>query len=507
MFEQALKIFDIGLLCSGAYASGGGWSSTTGRATFEAINPAEDRVVTRIAGANADDYERIVRCAHNAQEKWASVPAPRRGEFIGRIGALIKEYLEDLTALVVLDTGKAVDEAKAEIVEAMDMAMMAAGQSRMMFGTVQQSQRNKHRMYEQWLPLGVVGIITAYNFPASVWAQNAFLSVIGGNTVVWKPSPKVPLTAIGIQQICNIAMAEFSFEGVFSLFMPGDNETAELLVRDVRVALVSFTGSSSVGRKVAEIVGSTLGRRHLLECSGNNGCIVDQTADLKLAARSIAFGAVGTTGQRCTSTRRVIVHRTVAEPLLELLKQAFSQIKVGDPQDFDTIVGPLVDRDAVTLFEDAVRKAQEAGGRIVFGGNRIARQGYYVEPTLITGLEPGAPSVQRETFAPIVYVFVYDTLEEAIRINNGVPQGLSSGIHSTDLGNIELFLSSAGSDCGISRVNMGTTGADIGAAFGGEKETGGGRTAGSDAWKGYMRRQSVCVNWGGASPWDELIRL
>ena len=387
------------------------------------------------------------------------------------------------------------------------MAAMAAGQSRMMYGFVQQSQRSKHRMYDQWLPLGVVGVITAYNFPASVWAQNAFLAAIGGNTVIWKPSPKVPLTALGLQQICNMAMNELELDGVFSLFMPGDNSVAELLIHDKRIALVSFTGSSAVGRRVADVVGSTLGRRYLLECSGNNGCIVDQTADLALAARSIAFGAVGTTGQRCTSTRRVIVQRSVAKPLIELLKQAFGQITVGDPREEGTIVGPLVDRDAVMLFERAVRNARDAGGKVIFGGKRIDRPGYYVEPTLITDLPHDLPSVQKETFAPIVYVFIYDTLEEAIHINNSVPQGLSSGIHSTDLSSIELFLSAAGSDCGIARVNMGTTGADIGAAFGGEKETGGGRTAGSDAWKGYMRRQSVCVNWGGLSPWDACIRL
>ncbi|UPT93197.1 aldehyde dehydrogenase family protein [Bradyrhizobium barranii subsp. apii] len=507
MFEPALKTFGIEFLNSGAYASGDGWSPTGGRIPFDAIDPARDKIVATIAGANELDYERVICCARAAQPDWAAVPAPRRGELVGRIGALAGHYLYDLAALLVLDTGKTFDEAKAEIRELIDMAAMAAGQSRMMYGAVQQSQRSRHRMYDQWLPLGVVGIITAYNFPASVWAQNAFLAAIGGNTVIWKPSPKVPLTALGLQKICNMAMEEFKLDGIFSLFIPSETKIAELMVHDRRVALLSFTGSSAVGRWVAEIVGGTLGRRHLLECSGNNGCIVDQTADLKLAARSIAFGAVGTTGQRCTSTRRVIVQSSVAESLVALLKEAFSQIRVGDPREPETLVGPLVDQEAVFHFERAVRKAIEAGGKVAFGGKRIERRGYYVEPTLITGVPHDLPSVQRETFAPIVYIFTYETLEEAIRINNGVPQGLSSGIHSTDLSNIELFVSAAGSDCGIARVNMGTTGADIGAAFGGEKATGGGRTAGSDAWKGYMRRQSVCVNWGGESPWDTCIRL
>ncbi|TFW32904.1 aldehyde dehydrogenase family protein [Massilia horti] len=492
---------------SGTYGVQSGWAPTAGRATFEAICPADGKLSAHIAGSTAEDFQAILAASVAAQQRWRMVPAPRRGEFVRRIGELVEDNLAALAAIVMLDTGKSVMEAKGELKEVVDMATLAAGQSRMLYGFTQQSQRAKHRMYDQWLPVGVVGIISAYNFPAAVWAQNGFLSVIGGNTVIWKPSPKVPLTAIALQHLVNQAAKEFDCEGVFTLFMPEDNDVAELLLTDTRVALVSFTGSSHVGRKVANVVGSTLGRRYLLECSGNNGCIVDETADLKLAARALTFGAVGTTGQRCTSTRRVIAHRSIVDELVALLKQSFEQVRVGDPREADTLVGPLIDRVAVGQFEAAILSAVAQGGKVACGGKRIDRPGYYVQPTIVVDAKPDWQCVQHETFAPIVYVIPYETLDEAIRIHNEVPQGLASGIHSTNLMNIETFLSAAGSDCGIVRVNMGTTGADVGAAFGGEKETGGGRTAGSDAWKGYMRRQSVCVNWSGESAWDSRIEL
>ncbi|MBR0725520.1 aldehyde dehydrogenase family protein [Bradyrhizobium manausense] len=505
--SDVLKKFEIGAVQAGAHSLPQGWSQTQGRRTFDAVCPADETVTVKIAGATAQDYENIISDAAAAQVKWRMVPPPRRGEFVARIGRLVEEHIGDLAALVVLDTGKSIIEATSELREVVDMAALAAGQARMLYGFTQQSQRYKHRMYDQWLPLGLVGVISAYNFPAAVWAQNGFLAAIGGNVVIWKPSPKVPVTALGLQHLCNIAMKEFGFEGVFSLFLPEDNETAELLVKDKRIALVSFTGSSKVGQRVAGLVGSTLGRRYMLECSGNNGCIVDETADLKLAARSITFGAVGTTGQRCTSTRRIIAHRSVAGPLVDLLTRSFEQIEVGDPRDEGTVVGPLVDRAAVEQFEATVKQAVELGGQVVCGGKRIVRPGYYVEPTIIVNVRPNWPCAQHETFAPILFVMEYETIEQAIHIHNNVRQGLASGIHSASLANIELFLSAAGSDCGIAKVNMGTTGADIGAAFGGEKETGGGRTAGSDSWKSYMRRQSVCINWGGESPWDKRISL
>ncbi len=509
MYEisSVLAEFDIAPVHPGACSGAPGWSGIAQHEVFDAVNPADETVTARVAGANAADYERIATTAVAMQRTWRMVPAPRRGELVARIGELIASHAEGLAALVALDTGKSMMEARSEVRECIDMARLAAGLSRTIHGATQQSQRPKHRMYEQWLPLGVVGVISAYNFPAAVWAQNGFLAAIGGNTVVWKPSPKVPLTAIGLQQLCNRAMREHDAAGVFSLFVPGDNATAERLVADERVAMVSFTGSTATGRRVASIVGATLGRRSMLECSGNNGCIVDETADLALAARSLTFGAVGTTGQRCTSTRRVIAHRSIVGELTALLVRSFAQVKVGDPREADTLVGPLVDRAAVDRFEASVAQALELGGRLACGGKRIARRGWFVQPTIVTDVRNDWPCVQHETFAPLLWVMPYETLEQAIELHNGVPQGLASGIHSTRLEHIELFLSAAGSDCGIAKVNMGTTGADVGAAFGGEKETGGGRTAGSDAWKGYMRRQSVCINWGGESPWDARIRL
>ena len=508
-FDTAEVLNELGLsqLNSGAYCSDAGWSTIDEKHSFPAVDPSSEEQIAMVTSATKDDYQRIVNCAINAQKKWRNIPAPLRGKLITRIGELVAKHHSALGAIVAIDTGKSLMEGKAEVKEVIDMAIMAAGQSRMLYGFTQQSQRVQHRMYDQWLPLGVAGVISAYNFPAAVWAQNGFLSAICGNTVIWKPSPKVPLTAIALQHITNQAMHECGYEGVFSLFLPEDNAIADSLVADRQIALVSFTGSSQVGAYVANVTSLTLGRRCLLECSGNNGCIVDETADLKQAARSLSFGVVGTTGQRCTSTRRIIAHTSISDQLVNYLSRSFAQIKVGDPREEDTIVGPLIDPASIEQFETTIREAQALGGKVVYGGKRIDRPGYFVEPTIIVNCKPDWPCVQGETFAPIVFIIDYDSLDEAIDIQNAVSQGLASGIHSTHLSHIEQFLSAAGSDCGIAKVNMGTTGADVGAAFGGEKSTGGGRTAGSDAWKGYMRRQSVCINWSNTTPWDTLITL
>ncbi|MFF3503390.1 aldehyde dehydrogenase family protein [Streptomyces sp. NPDC003247] len=505
--DTVLALFGLDQLHSGTYADSTGWGPVEDRPVIDAVCPADGETVGRVAASDAQDYEALVAAAVERQKTWRMVPAPRRGEFVRRIGQLIEENLDALAAIVCLDTGKSTMEAKGELREAVDMSTLAAGQARMMYGFTQQSQRVEHRMYDQWLPLGVVGLISAYNFPAAVWAQNGFLSAIAGNTVIWKPSPKVPLTAIAVQKLVNRAAAELGCEGVFSLFIPDDNAVAEKLIADTRIAMVSFTGSTQVGKKVAGIVGSTLGRRYQLECSGNNGCIVDETADLELAAKALTFGVVGTTGQRCTSTRRVIAHVSIVDELVELMKKSFDQITIGDPRDPETVVGPLIDKQAVEDYRKVLASAERDGATVVYGGNVINRPGLYVEPAIVTGVRPDSEIAQEETFVPIVSVMTYESLEEAIAIHNDVAQGLASGMHSNSLSNIETFLSARGSDCGIVRINMGTTGADVGSAFGGEKETGGGRTAGSDAWKGFARRQSVCVNWGGTSAWDDRISL
>lgn len=509
MFNIQEVLFGLGLDTShpGSHSSATGWIGADASVQLPAINPSTGEITAHLGAATEKDYERIAQAAVDAQRTWRMVPAPRRGELVARIGELCAQHHDLLGRIVSIDTGKSVAEGKSEVKEVIDMARLAAGQSRMLYGYTQQSQRARHRMYDQWLPLGVVGIISAYNFPAAVWAQNGFLSAIGGNAVIWKPSPKVPLTALALQRLTDQAMQELEMPGVFSLYLPESDQAAARLVEDRRIAMISFTGSTHVGKWVASTVGQTLGRRYMLECSGNNGCIVDETADLNLAARSITFGVVGTTGQRCTSTRRVIVHRSVSRAFTEKLVKCFEQIKVGDPREAGTLVGPLIDKAAVGHFQEAVAQAEELGAKVVFGGKRIERAGWFVEPTIIANAKNEWPCLQHETFAPIVYIVEYDDFVDGLAMHNGVVQGLASGIHSTHIHNIERFLSADGSDCGIAKVNMGTTGADVGAAFGGEKETGGGRTAGSDAWQGYMRRQSVCINWSGGSPWDQLLKL
>ncbi|MBI3529849.1 MAG: aldehyde dehydrogenase family protein [Betaproteobacteria bacterium] len=476
-----------------------------GERSFSSINPASGAPIASVGACSAADYDRVLATAVDSSKTWRTVPAPKRGELVRRIGDELRRYQDALGSLIALETGKIKQEGDGEVQEMIDIADFAVGLSRMLYGNTMNSERPHHRLYEQWHPLGVVGVITAFNFPAAVWAWNAFIAAVAGDTVAWKPSPKAPLTAVAVQHIVNRVMREDGHEGVFSLFVSEDQATAERFIADPRVALLSFTGSSAAGRHVARVVAQRMGRC-LLECSGNNAVIVDETANLDLALRAVVFGAVGTAGQRCTSTRRLIVHESRFEELATRLVHAYRQIVVGDPLDPGTLMGPLIDAAARSRFLAAVAELRALGAQILFGGEALPGPGYFVQPTVATA-ENHWDIVQRETFAPILYLIRYRDFDHAIALNNAVPQGLSSALFTENLRHAERFLSALGSDCGIANINVGTSGAEIGGAFGGEKETGGGREAGSDAWKAYMRRQTNTINWGPDLPLAQGIRF
>ena len=500
-----LESLGLAVVNPGACSGPDGWSGLREDDLLESINPANGAVIARIAATGEEEYGRVMAAAETAAQAWREVPAPRRGDLVRQMGDALRNHKDTLGSLVALEMGKIKAEGDGEVQEMIDIADFAVGQSRMLYGRTMHSERPRHRMYEQWHPLGVIGVITAFNFPVAVWAWNAMIGAICGNAVVWKPSEKTPLCAIAVQHLCNEVLAANGLPGIFSLWIPHRRELSQRLVDDPRVALVSFTGSSAVGREVAQRVAARYGRS-LLECSGNNAIIVDETADLDLAARAIVFGAVGTAGQRCTTTRRVIVHESRFDELAARLKAAYAQVRVGDPLEPATLMGPLIDADAVADFGAAVNALREAGGDVLHGGGVIDGPGHFVEPTLAVA-EGDWPMVRRETFAPILYLVRYRDFEDAVAIQNDVPQGLSSALFTRDLRRAEAFLSAHGSDCGIANVNIGTSGAEIGGAFGGEKETGGGREAGSDAWKGYMRRQTNTVNWGDDLPLAQGIRF
>lgn len=492
----------------GSTLGNGVWADSRTEPPLEVFNPATGQKLATVSSASEQDQEQLVRAATQAFVAWRELPAPRRGEAIRLCGEALRRHKDALGSLVSLEMGKVKAEGDGEVQEMIDIADFAVGQSRMLYGLTMHSERPGHRMYEQWHPLGVVGVISAFNFPVAVWAWNAFIAAVCGDVSIWKPSPKTPLTAIAATRICNAALNAGGFPEVFFLLNAAGTARAEQLVDDPRVALVSFTGSSAVGRQVAVRVAQRLGRS-LLELGGNNAIIVDATADLKLAIPAIVFGAVGTAGQRCTTTRRLIVHESILEDVVEKLAAAYAQVRtrIGDPLEAGTLMGPLIDASAVKRFESTVAKARAAGARVVSGGKALERPGHFVEPTLITGVSPTDAWVQEETFAPILYVMPYRTLDEAIALQNGVPQGLSSSVFTRDFQTAERFLSAAGSDCGIANVNIGTSGAEIGGAFGGEKDTGGGRESGSDAWKAYMRRQTNTLNYSNALPLAQGIRF
>ncbi|MGH8644326.1 MAG: L-piperidine-6-carboxylate dehydrogenase [Gammaproteobacteria bacterium] len=502
---KLLQALGLETLHAGACTGPDAWLKSASGPVLTSLSPSTAEPIGRVHVASGSDYETVIRSASEAFKTWRMVPAPRRGEVVRKIAQALREKKDPLGSLVSLEAGKIKQESDGEVQEMIDIADFAVGQSRMLYGSTMHSERPMHRMYEQWHPLGVVGVITAFNFPVAVWAWNAFIAAVAGNTVVWRPSPKTPLCAIAIQKICNKVLEREGYKGIFSLLIEEGAQLAERLAQDRRVALVSFTGSSRVGRHVGETVARRLGRS-LLELSGNNAIIVDETADLDLAVPAIVFGAVGTAGQRCTTTRRLIVHQSEYHEVLERLLATYQQVTIGDPLDPQVLMGPLIEAVAVEKFQAAIGEIQRMGGEILYGGRVIERAGYFVQPT-IAKAENRWDIVQGETFAPILYVMSYRTLDEAIALNNDVPQGLSSALFTTDLRHAERFLAALGSDCGIANINIGTSGAEIGGAFGGEKDTGGGREAGSDAWKSYMRRQTNTVNWSSELPLAQEIRF
>ncbi len=463
---------------------------------IEKRSPIDGSVLGRVTTATHADLERTIGVAERAFHVWRDVPAPKRGEVIRRYGEALRAHKRDLGRLVTLETGKILAEGEGEVQEMIDICDFAVGLSRQLHGLTIASERPGHRMMEQWHPLGIVGTISAFNFPASVWAWNSALAAVCGDATVWKPSEKALLTAVACVKLAERVARECGVDPAIFSLVCGDAVIGEPLVADKRVALVSATGSTRMGRRVGEAVAKRFGRS-LLELGGNNAILVTHSADLKLALRAILFGAVGTAGQRCTSTRRLIVHESIATKLTKMLVDAYRQVRIGNPLDPATLMGPLIDLHAVEAFGEAVTAAKQHGGRILCGGKRLIGAafpgGLYVTPCLMEA-ENAWAIVQHETFAPILYVMTYRTLDEAIALNNAVPQGLSSAIFTHDLREAEIFLSARGSDCGIANVNLGTSGAEIGGAFGGEKETGGGRESGSDAWKNYMRRQTNTIN-------------
>jgi len=490
-------------------AGGGSWIPCRGD-ELESVSPIDGRVIGRVRKATRKEYEQVVDQAATAFHHWRMVPAPVRGDIVRQIGDAMRRRKSELGALVSLENGKILAEGEGEVQEMIDMADFAVGQSRMLYGLSMHSERPGHRMYEQWHPLGPVGVITAFNFPVAVWSWNAMIGLICGDTLIWKPSSKTFLTALALLKIAWQIFRDNDLpEGILSVVIGDREDVGGALIDDSRIPLISATGSTAMGQHVGKRVAARLGRS-ILELGGNNAVIVTPKADLDLAVRAILFGAVGTAGQRCTSTRRVIAHRDVFDRLAQALIQAYRQVPIGDPLVDGTLMGPLIDRQAVDTMQLAIQQITSEGGTILWGGRVLAGglydTGTYVSPC-IADVRPDMPIVARETFAPILYLMRYDTIAAAIDINNQVPQGLTSAIFTTDLREAEQFLSHAGSDHGIANVNLGTSGAEIGGAFGGEKETGGGREAGSDVWKTYMRRQTATINWSGQLPLAQGIRF
>ena len=489
----------------GASLGPGHWSKTVDSGKIESENPTNGEIIASVYQCNVDDYNSIVNKSLEAFSEWRAVPAPERGQLIREMGNALRDYKDPLGSLVALEMGKIKAEGDGEVQEMIDIADFAVGQSRMLYGKTMHSERKNHRMYEQWHPLGITGVISAFNFPVAVWSWNAFIAAICGNTTIWKPSSSTTLCAIAVQNICNEVLALKDVPNIFSLVIGSGSTIGETMINDKNVPLISFTGSTRMGRHVSKVVGERFGKS-ILELGGNNCIIVDESADMDLVVPAIVFGAVGTAGQRCTSTRRVIIHDSIYEDLKKRLISAYKQVNIGDPLEKDTLMGPLVNKNAVNDFSNAIERAIENGGEILYGGTTIDGPGNFVTPTIVSA-ENDWDIVQEETFAPVLYLMKYNSFDDAIFMHNDVPQGLSSAMFTTNVKNAEEFLSSTGSDCGIANINIGTSGAEIGGAFGGEKETGGGRESGSDSWKQYMRRQTNTINWSNELPLAQGIKF
>jgi aldehyde dehydrogenase (NAD+) len=500
---------ELGLKDSNSGVFDGEWVSNPKGKKYDLFSPIDGEFIGSVLTASKEDYENVVKKAENAYEKWISFTPPKRGELIRLIGEELRRNKEKLGRIVSLETGKTVVEGEGEIQEMIDIADFAVGLSRQLYGFEMASERFEHRMYEQYLPLGVIGVVTSFNFPSSVFSWNSFIAAVTGDVVIWKPSSKAPLTAVAVMKVITEVIKKNNYPQIFFLLTGGGSEIGNALTSDPRIKLISFTGSVAAGRHVSEAVARRFGRV-ILELGGNNGSIVTSKADINIALKGIAFGALATAGQRCTTTRRLILHDEIYETFIKKLKEVYENVKVGNPLEEGVLVGPLIDEDAVKDFENAIEQAKKQGGKVTFGGERIKikglENGFYVKPAIVE-MPAVTPITCEETFAPILYVFRYKTLEEAIKIHNAVPQGLSSSIFTTDLREEETFLSARGSDCGLANVNTATAGAEIGGAFGGEKDTGGGRESGSDVWKLYCRRQTVTINWGKDIPLSQGVKF
>lgn len=504
--NDVLKKIGISELNSGVSYKLGEWVSAQGKQTIKSLNPANQQVLASVSLATEQDYEQAVQSLQQSFQVWRMVPAPERGELVRKIGLKLRENKEVLGKLVTLECGKIIQEGLGEVQEMIDIADYAVGLSRSLSGPTLQSERRQHRILEQWLPIGPVGVVTAFNFPVAVWAWNAMIALVCGDTVLWNPSSQTPLTAIATHRIVSEVITEQGYPDIIALMVGAGSLVGNKMSDDIRIPMVSVTGSIPTGKKVAQRVAARLGRT-ILELGGNNAAIVMEDADLEIARRAIFFGAVGTAGQRCTTTRRIFLHEKIYDQFMDKLIRAYQQWTViGDPLDEKTTCGPLINQGAVDQYLHALDKIKTQNGKIIQGGKVVDGPGFYVEPTIVE-IEKGAPITKEETFVPILYVMKVSSVEEALQYHNDVPQGLSSAIITNNLRYSEKFLSAQGSDCGIANVNTSTSGAEIGGAFGGEKETGGGRESGSDAWKGYMRRQTVSINYGEELPLAQGIEF